>query len=122
MVRRQRLSFAGFAVDFGPEDARYEGGRDEQVIDAHAEILVEVAGSVIPPGVSVGFRMAQPVRVDETGADKSAKRLPFPFRYMRAAVAGLRIPYIDVLRRHVQITAHDDRNAGSHRLLQPLRE
>ena len=48
------------------------GARHQQVVDAHAEVLVEVAGAVVPPRVAAGLGVVAPVRVDEPPAAEAA--------------------------------------------------
>src|SRR5206468_5476448 len=43
------LTLARLAVDLRPQRAPGDRRRGEQVIDAHADVLVEVAGAVVPP-------------------------------------------------------------------------
>ena len=49
------------------------GARHQQVVDAHAEVLVEVAGAVVPPGVAPGLRVVAAVGVDEAPAAEPAR-------------------------------------------------
>src|SRR5688572_30739761 len=51
VIGRRRLAFAGFPVDLRRHDAPREWIGDEQVIDPHAEVLVEVTGAIVPPRV-----------------------------------------------------------------------
>ena len=45
------------------------------MIDAHAEVFVEIAGAVVPPRVPPGFRVMQSVGIDESRAQKPRKSL-----------------------------------------------
>src|SRR5207237_1313534 len=46
------LALARLAVDLRPDRAALQRRGDEQVVDAHAEVLVEVPRPVVPPGVA----------------------------------------------------------------------
>src|SRR5687767_6151000 len=52
VVGGDRLALAGLAIDLRPHDSPGQRGAHEQVIDPHPEVLVEVAGAVVPPGVA----------------------------------------------------------------------
>src|SRR5258708_29916796 len=56
VVRRDRLAFARLAIDLDRDDPFAQRSRRQQVIDSHAEVLVEVAGAVVPPGESTTRR------------------------------------------------------------------
>src|SRR5262245_62809250 len=96
MVRGYRLALARLTVDLGPDDARLHRRRHQQMVDAHAKVLVEVAGAVVPPRVPPRLGMDQPVGIDETASAKARERLPLPLRDVRSAVARARIPHTDV--------------------------
>src|SRR5688500_740268 len=49
VIRRDRRPLARLAIDLGADRAGRDDLGHEQVIDAHAVVLVEVAGAVIPP-------------------------------------------------------------------------
>ena len=75
------------------------GSRHQQVIDAHAEVLVEVAGAVVPPGVAAGLGVVQAVGVDAgPSAQSRANACALGRRDVRAAVAGPRVPDVGVRR------------------------
>ena len=112
MVRGYRLSLARLTVDLGPDDARLQRGGYQQVVDAHAKVLMEVAGAVVPPRVPPWFGMAQPVGVNESPAAQTCERLPFTLGDVRSAMAGARVPHIDVFGRHVEVAAEHDRRVG----------
>src|SRR5262250_627990 len=62
VIRRHRLALARLAVDLGePHTLRHRRGH-EQVVDPHPEVLVEVAGAVVPPRVAPRLAMMEPVR------------------------------------------------------------
>jgi len=44
------------------------------MIDAHPEVLVEVAGAIVPPGVAARLRMAKSIRVDQPPAAELGDR------------------------------------------------
>src|SRR5262249_44755724 len=63
VVRGDGLALAGVAVDLDEDRSFRDGLRDEQMVDAHSEVLVEVAGAIVPPGVlpGVGVLLAEDV-------------------------------------------------------------
>src|SRR5262249_22921288 len=65
MVRGDGLALSGFAVDLDEDRSFRDGLGDEQVVDAHAEVLVEVTGAVVPPGVLPGVGVPRAEDVDE---------------------------------------------------------
>ena len=69
VVGRDRLALARLAIDLGPHHAARDRRGDQQVVDAHAEVLVEVARAVVPPGVAVGL-----------GVVRRGRRRPGPTR------------------------------------------
>src|SRR5439155_22380139 len=54
VVRWDRLALARLTIALGPYRALGDRARRQQVIDPHSEVLVEVPGAVIPPGVTAG--------------------------------------------------------------------
>src|SRR5204863_3745693 len=62
------LAFARLAVDLRPHRAPGVRAGRQQVIDAHAEVLVEVAGAVVPPRVAAGLGMVLAIHVDQPPA------------------------------------------------------
>src|SRR6516165_9578877 len=92
------------------------------MVDAHAEILVEVAGTIVPPRISIGFGMAQAVRIAQAGPAKSSKRFPLRFRHMRPTMTCLRIPDVNVLRRNIEVASNHNGHTGASCFLQPLSE
>src|SRR5688572_16655052 len=68
MVGGYRLPLARLTVDLGPDHTRLQRGGYQQVVDAHAKVLMEVAGTVVPPRVPSRLGMAQPVGVEESPA------------------------------------------------------
>ncbi len=95
------------------------GARHQQVVDAHAEVLVEVARAVVPPAVALAFGVQLPVGVDQPPGTQVGERLPLARRHVRAAVAPRRIPDVGVVGRDVEVAADDQRLAGLAGLGQP---
>src|SRR5438093_6751548 len=92
------------------------------MIDAHAEIHVEVACSVIPPGVTPLLGMAQPVRVNESATAKAGERLPLALGDVRSTMTGSWVRHINVFGRYIEIGAHHERSRGLDGLVQPSAE
>src|SRR5687767_14620135 len=82
------------------------------MVDAHADIFVEIAGAVIPPRVPSWFRMMHSVRIDKSGARQPRECLPLALGHVRTAMTGSGVPHIDILGRHVEITADNGRCIG----------
>src|SRR5688500_4083514 len=55
VIGRYGNALARLAVDLRSDDALGDGRRHEQVVDAHAHVLVEVALAVIPPREPAGL-------------------------------------------------------------------
>ena len=98
------------------------GAGDQQVVDAHAEVLVEHARAVVPPRVAPGLRVPRAVGVDEAPAAEAREGLALRRRDVGAAVARPRVPDVDVLGGDVEVAAEDQRLGRLRRLLQPRRE
>lgn len=113
------ISLPRLAIDFRPDNALFQRLRHEQVIDAHAEVFMKIARAVVPPRVPPGFRVMQSVRVDEPRARQPRKRLPLALRHMRPAMTGDGVPHIDIVGRHIKVTADDGRCLWSDGLLDP---
>src|SRR6185503_9988348 len=88
MVRWDRLALPGLPIDLGPDGALRHRARHQEMIDPHAEILVEVARAVIPPGVATGLGAMQAIGVHQTPADKPEKGIPLLRGNVGSAVAG----------------------------------
>src|SRR5262249_44467174 len=73
MIRRNGLSLARFAIDLGPDHARRERSRDQAMIDAHAEVLVEMASTIVPPGVALRLRVRGAIGIDESPVAEARK-------------------------------------------------
>ena len=70
------LALARFAVDLRPHHPSAERLGHQQVVDAHAEVLVEVAGTVIPPGVATQLGMMKAIGVHQPPGAQPPERLP----------------------------------------------
>src|SRR5262252_10205965 len=64
VIRRQGLALARLAIDLDPHRARGNRPGHEQVVDPHAEVLVEVARAIVPPRVAPGLGLAHTIDVD----------------------------------------------------------
>src|SRR5437867_11914737 len=92
------------------------------MIDAHAEIHVEVACSVIPPGVTPLLGMAQPVRVNESATAKAGERLPLALGDVGSTMTGSGVPRINVFGNHIEVNAHRQLCGAVDGLVQPSGE
>src|SRR5439155_12734081 len=111
-----------FPVNLGPEDARLERCGNQQVVDTHAKIFVEVAGAVVPPRVAPRLRVAQAVGVNESPSAETGERLALALRDVRSTMTQACIPYIDVFGRDIEIAAEHNRRVGIDRFIEPSRE
>src|SRR5439155_18471353 len=107
VIRWHRLALARLAVDLGEDDAFRDRRAHEQVVDPHPEVLVEVAGPVVPPREAAGFRVARAVAVDEARLEEPLEGGPFRWRNVGPAVSGLGVPYVGVRGRDVEVAADD---------------
>jgi hypothetical protein len=57
MIGRYGLALARLSIDFGPYRASGERRRHQQVIDALAEVLVEIPGAIVPSGEPAALGM-----------------------------------------------------------------
>ena len=73
------------------------------------EVLVEVAGPVVPPAEAAGAGLAEPVGVDEAPLEQAPERLPLRLRDVRPAVDGPRVPDVVVGRGDVEVAADEQR-------------
>src|SRR5262245_19117698 len=83
---------------------------------------MEVSSAVIPPRVAFTFRMLQTIRIDKPNLAEASKRLPLTLRHMRSAMAGTRIPDIEVGRRHIEVPTHHNRQIPFDRVRKPTHE
>ena len=65
VIRRDRHALARLAIDLRPDQPVGDGRRQQQVVDAHAQVLVEVACAVVPPCEALRLRSVRSVAVDE---------------------------------------------------------
>ena len=121
MVGRDRLALARLAVDLDRDDTFPEARRGQQVVDAHPEVLVEVAGAVVPPGVAAGLGMVLPIDVDQPPAAEPRERVALRRGNVGPAVADLRVPHVDVFGR-VEIATEGQRFGRVCGLREPARE
>src|SRR2546422_503810 len=113
----------GKSGDKAAEPVPYNAtSQNEQVVDPHPEVLVEVAGTIVPPRVAAGLRVMEPVRVEETPAAEPRERRALGRRDVRPAVAGRGVPDVGVLRGDVEVAADDQRLRRMTRLAEPARE
>src|SRR5215510_5943157 len=108
MIGGDGLALAGLAIDLGSESPIGHRRGHEQVIDAHAEVLVEVAGAVVPPGVAAALGVVKPVGIDEAPAPQPGEGFALGRRHVRPPVAGLRIPDVGILGSDVEVTSQDE--------------
>ncbi|HKN85297.1 MAG TPA: hypothetical protein VJV04_00415, partial [Nitrospiraceae bacterium] len=73
VIRGYRLSLPRLAIDLVPDHAMFLRAPSGQVIDAHAEVFMEIVGAVVPPRVPPRFRVMQSVGIDEPALDSHAK-------------------------------------------------
>src|SRR5918998_6696441 len=99
------LALAGVAVDEDPVEAPGEGGRGKEQVDAHAEVLVEGAGPVVPPGEQPVLVVPGPEHVGEAPAAQRSQRLPLLRAHVGAAVGHGRVPDVPVVGSHVEVAA-----------------
>ena len=112
VVRRHGLALPGLAIDLDPDHARRERLRDEQVVDAHPEVLVEAAGAIVPPSVTAGLGSIQAIGVDQSPVAKPGEGKPLGLRDVRPAVARHGIPDVRVGRGDVVVAAEGHGLAG----------
>src|SRR5262249_32618689 len=119
MVRGDGLALSGFAVDLDEDRSFRDGLGDEQVVDAHAEVLVEVTGAVVPPGVLPGVGVLRAEDVDEAPRTELGEGAPLRLRDVRTPMAGNRVPDVRVRRGDVEVASERDRLAGVAGLDEP---
>ena len=87
-----------------------ERARDQQVVDAHAEVLVEVAGAVVPPGVAAGLRVVRAGRRRRGPSDRAARtpRARGGETWVPPWQAA-RVPHVGVRGRDVEVAAEHQR-------------
>ena len=112
VVRGKGLAFARLPINLGPDHARGERLSDEQVVDAHPEVLVEAAGAIVPPGVAAGLGPMQAIGVDQSPVAEPGEGEPLGLRDVRSAVARHGIPHVRVRRGDVVVAAERHGFAG----------
>src|ERR1043165_1784042 len=80
---------------------------------------MKIAGAVVPPCVPSRFRVMESVRIDESRARKSRVSLSLALRHVRTALTGAGVPHIDIIGRHIEITADDGQRVTSTSLVDP---
>ena len=101
---------AGVAVALGGDGPRGERRRQVDVVDPHPEVLVEVAGAVVPPGEEARLGVELPHDVDHPPCPQLRDGRPLARRDVGRAVHRGDVPDVDVLGRHVVVAA--DRELG----------
>src|SRR4030095_4947045 len=119
VVRGEGLALAGFAVDLAEYCSFRARLGDEQVVDAHAEVLVEVAGAVVPPGVLPGVGVLLAEGVDQAPRAEPREGAPRRLRDTRAASEADATPDGRVRRGDVVVTSQRDELAGVAGLGEP---
>ncbi len=71
------------------------------------EVLVEVAGAVVPPGVLHGLRVDAAVGVDEAAVEQAAEARPLVLGHVRGEER--RVVDVEVGRRDVEVAADGER-------------
>src|SRR5439155_2119285 len=119
VIRGHGLALPGLAIDLGPDHACRERLRDEQVVDAHPEVLVEAAGAIVPPGVAAGLGPMHAIGVDQSPVAEPGEGKPLRLRHVRSTVARHGIPDVRVRRGDVVVAAECHGLAGVTRLDEP---
>ena len=84
----------------------------QQMIDAHAEVLVEVCRRGSPTTCSAGLGVVKSIRVDQSPTAEPTEGLSLGRRDVRPAVAGLRIPDVVVFGGDVEVAAERQELVG----------
>ena len=106
-------ALAGVAVDDGPGHALGDGARPEHEVDAHAAVLVEVAGAVVPVAVEpIGVGVHAPEQVFHAPLLELRDGFAFGRRHVRRADELRRVPHVAVFGRDVEVAEHDERVVG----------
>src|SRR5690349_1693705 len=95
VIRGDRRTLAGLAVDLRPDDAVGHWLRDQEQIDSHALVAVEHPGPVIPPGEPARRILDGAVAVDEAPVPKARDGRPLRLGDVRAAVGPDLAPDVD---------------------------
>src|SRR4051794_41403386 len=70
VVGRDRLALARLAIDLRPHHAFGDRLCHQQMVDAHAVVLVKHAGPVVPPAVALAFGVQLAVRIGQSPAEE----------------------------------------------------
>src|SRR3954454_1798595 len=92
------------------------------MVDAHPKVLVEIAGSVVPPAETIGLGSLRPVAVDQAPCKQLVESLTLLRRDMGAAVHRTRVPNVVVGWRDVHVATDHQRVCGRGCVAQPARE
>ena len=110
------LLLAVLAVDPHRPGARRHGGGGQQEVDAQPQVLVEVAGPVVPPGELRAGGMEAPVEVGEAEGGQRGEPLPLLRGVEDAAFPGGLVPGVEGAGTEVEVAAHQQ-VAGTGQLL-----
>ena len=115
MIGRQG-ALAGVAVDHAPGHPLGDGRGGQHEVDAHAAVLVEVAGAVVPVGVQPAVVGPAPAEdVLEPPRLQGRDGLALGRRDVRRPLEGLRVPDVAVLGGDVEVAGHDHRRVRAAR-------
>ena len=109
VVGRDRRALARLAVDLGVDDPRRDRWRRQQVIDAHPEVLVEVAGPVVPPRETSRLVVHRAIAIDEPEIEQAPERGPLRLGDVGPAVDRGLVPDILRGRRDIEVATQDER-------------
>ena len=107
MIGRQ-LALAGVAVDEPPLHVLGQRLAHQHEVDAHAPVVVEVAGPVVPVREQlVGVGIEQPEGVLQAPVLEAGDGVALGLGDVGRPDEGGRVPHVAVLGRHVEVAAHD---------------
>src|SRR5688572_30097212 len=92
------------------------------MVDAHAQVLVEVARAVVVPGEAPGLRADRSVAIREAPIEKRGELGALLWRDVRAAVDGLLVPDIDGRWGDVHVATDYQRVVRRRFLRQPAQQ
>src|SRR2546427_12677127 len=118
-IRGHGLALPGLAINLGPDHPCRERLRDEQVVDAHPEVLVEAAGAIVPPGVAAGLGPMHAIGVDQSPVAEPGEGKPLRLRHVRSTVARHGIPDVRVRRGDVVVASERHELAGGTSFVEP---
>src|SRR5664279_2937491 len=96
-------------VNLGRGDARDEGLRDEEIVDAPSDVACAGVGKIRPPRVVTVALVKEAERVDESGVDEVLEALALLCRETLFAHVGFGIGEIVGSVRDVEVATKDDR-------------